>query len=282
MLISDNASPDATADLVSRYQAQGITLRYIRSEDNIGADRNILQCFEQARGKYVWICGDDDVIEPTGLDRVVAHLDSEWDYDLVFLQARGFRGTYAPQVPKLPERSKIFVRAEDLARHVNVFFSFISGTIINKNRVLSLPHRPFADLAGTSLLQLGWTYTALEHHRRSLLIHTPLIATLAGNTGGYSLVRVFGTNLKRITEEWITSAQVKNGIYRGTLVGFFPWFLVKSKSSSRFLADDPERILRHEFGTYIHYWVFDYPILKLPRVLGTMWFFLVRIVNRSG
>jgi abequosyltransferase len=280
LLISDNASPDETPNLVHRYQADGIQIRYIRNDANVGADRNILQCFEKAAGKYVWICGDDDVVEPGGLRRVLAHLRSEPEYDMIFLQARGFQGDYTPQTPPSPDRLSIFNSPEQAARHVHVFFTFISGTIINKERLSGFPHRPFSELADTNLVQLSWTYTALEHHRRSLMIHTPLIATLANNTGGYALFRVFGANLKRITDEWISSDRVRAAIYRGTLLAFFPWFLVKRSGGPQFAAEDPETILRPLFGHYFHYWLFDYPIMKLPPALGRAWFFGVRVINR--
>lgn len=280
LLISDNASPDDTGELVRNYQARGVAIRYIRNDANVGADRNILQCFEEASGKYVWICGDDDVVEPDGLRRVLAHLASRPEYDMVFLQARGFQGAYDPQTPKSPERVSVFTTAEEAARHVHVFFTFITGTIINKERLAHFSHRPFSELADTNLVQLSWTYTALEHHRRSLMIHTPLVATLANNTGGYALFKVFGINLKRITEEWISTERVRSAIYRGTLLAFFPWFLVKRDKGVGFTAENPEAILRPLFGRYLHFWLFDYPIMKLPPALGRAWFFGVRVINR--
>ena len=279
-LISDNASPDDTGELVRRYASQGLTLRYIRNDTNVGADRNILQCFEQASGKYVWICGDDDVVEPTGLERLLAHLESAPEYDIVFLEARGFHGIYSPQTPKFPERVSIFTNAKEAARHVHVFFTFISRTIVNEHRLARFPHRPCSDLADTNLVQLSWTYTALEHHRRSLMIHTPLVATLANNTGGYALFKVFGDHLKQITDQWVSSPSVRAAIYRGTLLAFFPWFLVKRNGGAEFTVEDPEPILRRLFGNYFHYWVFDYPIIKLPPMLGRAWFFGVRVINR--
>lgn len=281
LLISDNASPDDTGALVRHHQQRGLPIRYIRNDANVGADRNILQCFELAAGKYVWICGDDDVVEPTGIERVLRHLEREPEYDMIFLQARGFEGAYTPQTPPSPERVTIFTRAEEAARHVHVFFTFITGTIINKSRVAEYPHPPFSSLGDTNLVQLSWTYTALEHHRRSLMIHTPLVATLTNNTGGYALFKVFGANLKRITDDWISSPRIRAIIYRGVLFAFFPWFLVKRKGGPQFTAEDPEAILRPLFGNQIYYWLFDFPIIKLPPVLGRAWFFAVRILNKT-
>ena len=55
LIISDNASPDETPSVVQDFVARGLPVRYIRNSQNIGPDANFLQCFEQARGKYVWI-----------------------------------------------------------------------------------------------------------------------------------------------------------------------------------------------------------------------------------
>ena len=280
LLISDNASPDGTAALVQDYQSRGLPIRYILNETNVGADRNILQCFEQASGRYVWICGDDDVVEPGGLKRVLAHLACNPGYDMVFLEARGFEGEYSPQTPRSPERVTVFTSAQDAARHVHVFFTFITGTIVDRKRVLEFASRSFSDLADTNLVQLSWTYTALEHHRRSLMIHTPLVATLANNTGGYALFKVFGANLKQITESWISSKRVRTAIYRGALLAFFPWFLVRRNGGPQFTAEDPEAVLRPLFGGYTHYWIFDYPVMKLPPALGRAWLFGVRAINK--
>jgi hypothetical protein len=113
------------------------------------------------------------------------------------------------------------------------------------------------------------------------MIHTPLVATLANNTGGYALFNVFGANLKQVTEEWLSSRRIQSAIYRGTLLAFFPWFLVRRKGGPKFTAEDPEAILRPLFGRYFHYWIFVYPIIKLPPALGRLWFFAVRVVNRA-
>ncbi len=281
LLISDNASTDDTQATVRRFAAEGLPLRYIRNGTNAGPDWNFLQCYEQAAGRYVWIVGDDDVIEPFGLKKVLSYLSSGEEYDLLFLRSRGFTGAYEPQVQPSSDKSILFTRAEVLACHVHVFFTFISGIIVNKKRISSLPHRPFTDLIGTGLVQLGWTYTALEHHRRSIAIETPVIATLTNNTGGYSLFRVFGANLGRITGEWLTSEQVKGRIIRGTLLSFFPYYLLtRETDSAGFIRDDPHKVLGPVFGGYMHYWLFDFPLIELPFKLGAIWFLMIRIVNK--
>ena len=58
LIISNNATPDETPAVVNEFVKRGLQVRYLCNETNIGPDANFLQCFEQARGKYVWILGD--------------------------------------------------------------------------------------------------------------------------------------------------------------------------------------------------------------------------------
>ncbi len=67
LLIADNASTDETPALCKRLIDGGLACRYIRNAANIGADANFLLCFSEARGKYVWLLGDDDIVLPGAL-----------------------------------------------------------------------------------------------------------------------------------------------------------------------------------------------------------------------
>ena len=70
LIISDNASPDDTPEVVASFREKGLALIYRRNETNIGPDANFLQCFEQARGEYLWLFGDDDIILPGGIRNI--------------------------------------------------------------------------------------------------------------------------------------------------------------------------------------------------------------------
>lgn len=72
LLISDNASTDETEAYLREISCCG--LKIVRNPINIGGDRNFLACVERASGEYVWLFGDDDVVEPGGLKRIVSLL----------------------------------------------------------------------------------------------------------------------------------------------------------------------------------------------------------------
>ena len=58
--VSDNASTDGTADYLRSLEHP--RLRWWTNEVNIGGDRNFLKCVAEARGEYVWLFGDDDLM----------------------------------------------------------------------------------------------------------------------------------------------------------------------------------------------------------------------------
>jgi abequosyltransferase len=280
LLVSDNASSDDTCALVAAYQGRGLGIRYIRNAKNLGPDRNILQCYEQASGKYVWVFSDDDLIHSGTLGRVLKALSSE-RYDLVCVRAYFFEGEYKGHKPFSAITDLDVTSTEELAAHFHVFFTFISGVIVNKEAVASVSHRPFDSLLDTNLAQLGPFYTALNHQRRSLLIRDPLIAARGNKNVAYALYRIFGPQLNRITEEWIEKASVKRAIVNGTIQMFFPFFIFLTRlSEASTVEEDPHAVLRPCFGDNFRYWVFDFPIYALPLSFAKIWLLVVRVMNK--
>jgi glycosyltransferase involved in cell wall biosynthesis len=64
VLVSDNASPDHTEEVMRDYCARYPTLRYSRNPTNVGFDGNVVACIENATGEYVAFCSDDDLAPP--------------------------------------------------------------------------------------------------------------------------------------------------------------------------------------------------------------------------
>lgn len=72
IVILDNASYDETEAYLTRHFRESV--RHIRHRHNIGGDANFIECVRNARGRYVWIFGDDDLLTPGGVARVLQHL----------------------------------------------------------------------------------------------------------------------------------------------------------------------------------------------------------------
>ena len=70
VVVSDNASNDRTEKIAQQF-SKFPNFRFIRSEENIGAVKNILKVVDLARGEYSWIIGDDDFILPGKIDNIL-------------------------------------------------------------------------------------------------------------------------------------------------------------------------------------------------------------------
>lgn len=96
IILAEDCSPDNTRQVITDWLSinatdeldpnhlrlkNGMTLRYIRSENNVGAIRNEQRAIAAARGKYLAFCeGDDYWIDKNKLQRQVDFLESNIAY----------------------------------------------------------------------------------------------------------------------------------------------------------------------------------------------------------
>ena len=81
LLVCDNASDDDTEQMLAGIDDD--RLRVVRHETNIGLLPNWNSCVEHARGEYIVILPDDDVIAPKFLERCVALINQHPNLQVV-------------------------------------------------------------------------------------------------------------------------------------------------------------------------------------------------------
>lgn len=72
LVVSDNASTDGTSEYLRSID--NAHLRWWTNDENIGGDRNFLKCVAKAKGEYVWLFGDDDLMPEGALARILDFL----------------------------------------------------------------------------------------------------------------------------------------------------------------------------------------------------------------
>ncbi|MBW3578485.1 MAG: glycosyltransferase family 2 protein [Actinobacteria bacterium] len=77
VVISDNASSDATSDICLEFARRDGRVRYYRNHENIGAARNYNRVFKLSRGELFKWTAHDDWCDRTFLTRCVEALDAE-------------------------------------------------------------------------------------------------------------------------------------------------------------------------------------------------------------
>jgi glycosyltransferase involved in cell wall biosynthesis len=84
LVISDNASTDATEEICRRYAQADGRIRYSRNPKNLGAAANYNRLIHLARGRYFRHAAHDDILAPTNIERCVEILDRNPDVVLVY------------------------------------------------------------------------------------------------------------------------------------------------------------------------------------------------------
>jgi glycosyltransferase involved in cell wall biosynthesis len=73
--VSDNGSGDATPQVVADFQKQhGLSVVFTRNATNLGLSKNLLKVMGMGKGRFIWALGDDEIIAPKALTRLLGSL----------------------------------------------------------------------------------------------------------------------------------------------------------------------------------------------------------------
>lgn len=93
ILICDDSTTNDTADVVHELQ-KIIPINYIKNKINLGYDKNFIQCFRKASGKFVLLMGDDDLLINGSLTHILSVLSANDNMAWIFLNFGFFKNEY--------------------------------------------------------------------------------------------------------------------------------------------------------------------------------------------
>lgn len=79
IIISDNASTDKTAEILAQYSDSRLVT--IRQPTNVGMMANWNKCLEIATGKYFILLSDDDLLDSSAIEQLVARFEDPLSYN---------------------------------------------------------------------------------------------------------------------------------------------------------------------------------------------------------
>lgn len=286
VIVSDNCSSDNTEEIVHRFIASGHNINFVKNTENIGADRNFEQCFSTAKGKYVWIFGDDDILLDGSLKKIISICESG-NYGNIYISNAWFQSDYKSEIP--PGLSHfdytLYDNKDKYLRKINIMISFATANIFNKSL---LPHNfNSKKYLGTNLSQVHWYLNCIFRSEKNIMINSQHLACKSGNTGGYSLFETFGKNFRKICFNEANENEFENSfvskIDNQLLTNFFPHYIILARSSKYniFKNEKIRSVLEREFKYNLLYWVNNFPLFYLPLRWASIYFRLTRIFTNK-
>ena len=98
VVVNDDNSSDGTLAEIKAFFSNDIRLRFYKNQVNLGMDENFTAAADMARGKYLWLCGQDDFIMHEGLDVVIQTLVSNPDVDFIYLNHKAIDEKFSCQI----------------------------------------------------------------------------------------------------------------------------------------------------------------------------------------
>ena len=86
--ISNSESNDSIKSIVDSYGYTGLI--YHDHIESLGNDGNLMRVFDYADSKYCYMLGDDDIVFPGGVDKIIEVLSKE-EYDFLILNGRYYK-----------------------------------------------------------------------------------------------------------------------------------------------------------------------------------------------
>lgn len=282
VLVSDNASTDSTPEVTAAAASECPGLNIQRHDINIGPEGNFLSCVPRVSTRYFWIIGDDDCPKRGVLAKVVQlltdkkpallYMQSEW-VDLILGPDQGEK----IDVLKLSELSAI-----EFAKALHVWTTFISGMVIDKNRLsFELGDHSINRFDDTSLVQLGWVLPLLKSEGPFLYVSDRCVLATKENSGGYPLLTVFGVNFPKIAKEVFgEKSKITYTLINESMINNLPGRIWRQRKNPQkaYSTENPWPQMHGQLKSYILYWILIFPLMKLPRFSA----FYVYLIWRAG
>lgn len=243
LYISDNASTDETKTVIQGFIEEGAPIEYSRNEINIGPDRNFLKCFQTAKGKYIWLLGDDDPVCEGAILKIVDVLQSE-DLGLLHISTSHSENF----------GYKIYHDVNDFLCQVSYWITFISANIFRSDSVAKVQVND--ELLHSYMMQIPFFLTSASSYVANAIIYEKLLDAPMdnGNNGGYNLFKVFVDHQFRYWQLFVDNDAIKyeciKEVKKHTLRCFVLFYIVELLFLRRQLRKNNEEYERSK-GFYI-------------------------------
>jgi abequosyltransferase len=286
VIIFDNASTDHTTQIINEHLQTGVPILYYRNEENIGPDKNIANCYLKAKGKYVLVLGDDDVLLPDAI-KIICKILTSGNYGVIYLNFFGFVNDEKLKDQPVSFFDNIYLyNNADILSIMRSNISFTSSNIINRTYI---NEKNINATMGTNLNQIPGVINAIFSSDQNVYVGKYLLAQQMNNSGGYNYMNVFGTNFINVTNTYIKQYVKKNNmqkkycnwIFQDLIISLYPQALFRIRNEQgNEEALSNYRILRELLARDFKLKLFVFPIVQLPAIFTKYFLFLTKIPRK--
>ncbi|MGL5056658.1 MAG: glycosyltransferase family 2 protein [Fusobacteriaceae bacterium] len=275
ILVSDNCSVDKTQELLEKFQKiskdKKINFKFSKNNENLGSDGNFLKLINESKGKFCWIFGDDEFLLSSGLEKIMPLLTDE--VGLLHLSNKLTDGY-----------ERVFSKNEtqNFVKEINYMISFITANIFNKKYIdFKVNYEIFK---GENLIQELFYFQSILKGNKNIFIYDKIFTTeRAGNIGSYKLFETFGKNQNKIFDYFRDKGLDKKTIdfiNKKMLRDFLPYYIVNLSDNNKWDDEDIYLEMKNTFSSYKEFYIFCLPLIKLPNILGKIYYLGIRIFNK--
>jgi glycosyltransferase involved in cell wall biosynthesis len=287
--VSDNASIDGTAAMISKLQADyPVPLTYFRFEQDMRGVRNFLNVVDISDAEYCWLIGSDDMLPPQSIAKVLASLETRPGLAGMTVNKLNFDRTLTTPLgpdhelvlPIHPAQSR-YLDGIDIADNLGISFTYMSSHIFrrdawqnvvdefSRDRLCSTRHFPhtyiFLRIAEMSshwywlsdycVIQRMGNFCILDENENFL----------------YEYADEFTHDLIQVWDLTNTPPTVKKKLLNRLYFIFWnPISVLVYLSDPRLSFNKQKLMIRNtisRFGRLAKFWIFTFPILLIPAAL---------------
>lgn len=193
IIVSDNCSTDTTEEYMKEMVRKHRFIKYYRNIENIGPDRNFLNCFNKASGEYVFLLGDDDLLLENGLTSLMEAIRMKPVF--IHLNTSGIgknmQGQTIIMPPRCVERGLlVYEDKNQLLIQMGIYITFLSSLVFRTEYVKMIEDKE--KYIGTYFLQSHIVLRIMEHSGKYIFNTVNCCAATGNDKVYYDLFHVWG------------------------------------------------------------------------------------------
>jgi glycosyltransferase involved in cell wall biosynthesis len=269
IVVGDNASTDSTPDLMKQYVSSHSFIRFIRNPADIGAERNIWNLCQHARGEYIWLLADDDILDLSASDIFVALQRSPvfvvtnysvWDIEMRVCKDANFYHE---------KNVRVFNTKYDLMKFFGPFTSFMSNLVIKRTAFRPDDHDEFIKFADCGMSILFTTYRFYSEPAQVVFLPQVWVRQRGGNAHSSLFTRweyYFTDGISRVFSELEKrgySRSVARGARNRALFQYHPEYIASRKAERIKLRGYLSGVRRQYYDCWV-FWTVLCPLALAP------------------